>query len=367
VTFRQASRTYPGGKSPAVDQLDLDVEDGELVTLVGPSGSGKSTALRMLAGLEPIDTGEVMVGDEVVTGRPPKDRDLAMVFQSYALYPHMNVADNMGFPLRMRGVSRDERMRKVAQVAEVLGLTDYLGRRPRQLSGGQRQRVAMGRAIIREPHAFLMDEPLSNLDAQLRTQTRASLAELQARLGITTIYVTHDQVEAMTLGHRLAVLKDGLLQQFGTPRDLYDRPTNTFVAGFLGSPAMNLLTATVTADGLALAGASLPLERRVMAALGGQTEVMMGLRPEHVAIATTPPASTAIPAHVRLTEDQGSMAFVHVGLRGVEQGPAAGAPLVIRADATALPAVGQDVWLVPRLDRVHLFELDSGERIDPNA
>ncbi|MDQ6936499.1 MAG: ATP-binding cassette domain-containing protein [Actinomycetota bacterium] len=364
VTFRQASRTYPGGSAPAVDRLDLEIDDGELVTLVGPSGSGKSTALRMLAGLEPIDSGEVLVGDEIVTGRAPKDRDLAMVFQSYALYPHMNVANNIGFPLRMRGVPRAGRLAKVKEVAEVLGLADYLTRRPRQLSGGQRQRVAMGRAIIREPHAFLMDEPLSNLDAQLRTQTRASLAELQARLGITTIYVTHDQVEAMTLGHRLAVLKDGQLQQYGTPRDLYDRPRNTFVAGFLGSPAMNLLPATLSPEGLNLAGAALPLEGRVSTALADRTSVVMGLRPEHIDISSYPPAAPCVPARVRLTEDQGSMAFVHVSLLDSARPAGGGLPLIVSGDSMALPAVGQDVWLCPRMNCLHLFDVVSGSRID---
>ena len=253
VVFSQASRIYPGTTKPAVDKLDLTVNDGEFLVLVGPSGCGKSTSLRMLAGLEEIDTGSIRIGDKDVTNVAPKDRDIAMVFQSYALYPHMSVAENMGFALKIAGVAKEERERRVLEAAKLLDLEDYLDRKPKALSGGQRQRVAMGRAIVREPQVFLMDEPLSNLDAKLRVATRTQIAALQRRLGITTVYVTHDQVEAMTMGDRVAVLKDGLLQQVDTPRNLYEKPQNVFVAGFIGSPAMNLLTAPVV-SGKAMLG-----------------------------------------------------------------------------------------------------------------
>src|SRR6266498_1992493 len=250
VKFIDASRIYPGSTIPAVNQLNLDIEDGEFMVLVGPSGSGKSTALRMLAGLEDVDQGEIHIAGKDVSNSPPKDRDIAMVFQNYALYPHMSVAENMGFALKLKGVPKQERDAKVADVAKILGLEQFLNRKPKALSGGQRQRVAMGRAIVRSPKVFLMDEPLSNLDAKLRVETRANVAALQARLGTTTVYVTHDQVEAMTMGHRVAVLRDGKLQQCDTPRRLYDRPGNAFVAGFIGSPAMNLMRVPIAADGV---------------------------------------------------------------------------------------------------------------------
>ena len=255
VKYVSASRVYAKDAPPAVDALDLDVKDGEFMVLVGPSGSGKTTALRMLAGLEPLDGGRVEIGEKDVTFVPPKDRDIAMVFQNYALYPQKTVAENMGFALKMQGVHKDERDRRVREAARLLDLDDQLlDRKPKALSGGQRQRVAMGRAIVREPQVFLMDEPLSNLDAKLRVQTRSQIAELQRRLGITTVYVTHDQVEAMTMGHRVAVLSGGQLQQCATPRDLYDNPVNEFVAGFIGSPAMNLQTVPLTDGGARLAG-----------------------------------------------------------------------------------------------------------------
>ena len=274
VVFDKASRTYPGTTSPAVDQLELTVADGEFLVLVGPSGCGKSTSLRMLAGLEDVDTGSIRIGDRDVTHVAPKDRDIAMVFQSYALYPHMTVAENMGFALKIAGVSKDERARRVQDAAKLLDLEPYLDRKPKALSGGQRQRVAMGRAIVREPQVFLMDEPLSNLDAKLRVATRTQIAALQRRLGITTVYVTHDQVEAMTMGDRVAVLKDGLLQQVDTPRNLYDKPANAFVAGFIGSPAMNLVVAPVS-GGQASLGA---LKIAVPASAGASATV--GIRPE---------------------------------------------------------------------------------------
>src|SRR5919202_3380335 len=241
VSYDHATRTYEGTDIAAVDDLDLEIGDGELLVLVGPSGSGKSTALRMLAGLEPLNAGEIHIGDRDVSNVRPRDRDIAMVFQNYALYPQLSVAENMGFALKQHGVPKEERIKRVRETARILDLEPYLDRKPKNLSGGQRQRVAMGRAIVRHPAVYLMDEPLSNLDAKLRVQTRAEVAELQARLGVTTVYVTHDQVEAMTMGHRVAVLKDGVLQQVAPPGTLYHQPDNLFVAGFIGSPAMNLV------------------------------------------------------------------------------------------------------------------------------
>src|SRR5574338_1323279 len=252
VKFDQATRIYPGNDKPSVDRLDIDVADGEFLVLVGPSGCGKSTALRMLAGLEEVNSGRILIGDRDVTDLSPKDRDVAMVFQNYALYPHMTVADNMGFALKIAGVDKGEIRKRVEEAAKILDLEPYLERKPKALSGGQRQRVAMGRAIVRSPQVFLMDEPLSNLDAKLRVQTRTQIASLQRRLGVTTVYVTHDQTEAMTMGDRVALLKDGVLQQCDTPRHMYDKPANVFVAGFIGSPAMNLFEADVTEGGVRL-------------------------------------------------------------------------------------------------------------------
>jgi multiple sugar transport system ATP-binding protein len=301
VDYDQATRLYPGTPKPAVNELDLSVADGELLVLVGPSGSGKSTALRMLAGLEPLDDGRILIGGNDVSGVRPRDRDIAMVFQNYALYPNLDVSQNMGFALKQQGVPKEERLKRVRDVAKLLDLEPYLERKPRQLSGGQRQRVAMGRAIVRHPKVYLMDEPLSNLDAKLRVQTRAELVELQQRLAVTTVYVTHDQVEAMTMGHRVAVLRDGDLQQVDAPSTLYHEPANVFVAGFIGSPAMNMLPVSVDGS-VKIAGA----EIRIGQALGGPATI--GFRPETVTIGDDGP----IPARIRVVEDLGSEAFVHL-------------------------------------------------------
>jgi multiple sugar transport system ATP-binding protein len=308
VQFASATRLYPGTHQPAVAHLDLEIYDGELMVLVGPSGSGKSTALRLLAGLEPLDEGAVFIGDRDVSGVRPRDRDIAMVFQNYALYPQLTVAENMGFALKQHKVPREERTARVREVARVLDLEPFLDRKPKNLSGGQRQRVAMGRAIVRKPQVYLMDEPLSNLDAKLRVQTRAELAELQARLAVTTVYVTHDQVEAMTMGHRVAVLRDGVLQQCDTPHALYHEPANLFVAGFIGSPAMNLFSCA-SGQPIRIGGWALDLDTAVtsrLASFGGD-RVVVGFRPEAVHVGEGPLA-----AHIRTVEDLGAEAFVHV-------------------------------------------------------
>src|SRR5918995_2368321 len=282
VTFDNATRLYPGGTRPAVDKLNLEVADGEFLVLVGPSGCGKSTSLRMLAGLEEVNAGRILIGDRDVTDVPPKDRDIAMVFQNYALYPHMTVAENMGFALKIAGKPKSEIQQRVQEAAKILDLEDYLERRPKALSGGQRQRVAMGRAIVRQPQVFCMDEPLSNLDAKMRVQTRTDIAKLQADLGVTTVYVTHDQVEAMTMGDRVAVMKLGELQQVDTPLNLYDKPQNLFVAGFIGSPQMNLIKAKAGKDGQAQIGNYLvPVDPGAAKQLGqGHTNITVGVRPE---------------------------------------------------------------------------------------
>ncbi|GGM15124.1 ABC transporter ATP-binding protein [Nakamurella endophytica] len=355
VVYDEASRVYAGNPPVrAVDKLNLNISDGEFLVLVGPSGSGKSTALRMLAGLEDINEGRILIGGRDVTNVPPKNRDIAMVFQSYALYPHMTVADNMGFALKLRGVNKAEIAKKVREAAGLLDLERYLDRKPKALSGGQRQRVAMGRAIVREPSVFLMDEPLSNLDAKLRVETRANIAELQARLGTTTVYVTHDQVEAMTMGHRVAVLKDGILQQVDTPRTLYDRPNNVFVAGFMGSPAMNLLTAPLVSEGAKLGETVVPLPRELLAEASskGLTEVTFGVRPENFTL-----ASEGIPVTVDLVEELGADSFIH------GHGPD-GRRVVIRADARISLTNGSTIRAtVTDGDHIHLFDPTTGLRL----
>src|SRR5690348_14803510 len=277
VTYDGAQRLYPGSDRPAVDDLNLEIGDGEFMVLVGPSGCGKSTSLRMLAGLEEVTEGSIRIGERDVTNLPPKDRDIAMVFQNYALYPHMSVAENMGFSLKMAKVGKEERMQRVAEAAKMLDLEEYLERKPKALSGGQRQRVAMGRAIVRRPEVFLLDEPLSNLDAKLRVQTRTQIASLQRRLGTTTVYVTHDQVEAMTMGDRVAVLDHGKLQQVDTPHRLFTEPANRFVAGFIGSPTMNLHEVPRVNGHVVFGGYDVPIPR-LPASVNGR--VVIGFRPE---------------------------------------------------------------------------------------
>jgi multiple sugar transport system ATP-binding protein len=309
VRYDHATRTYEGTDVAAVNDLDLDIGDGELLVLVGPSGSGKSTALRMLAGLEPLDGGAIRIGDRDVSNVRPRDRDIAMVFQSYALYPQLTVAENMGFALKQAKVPKEERTKRVQEAARVLDLLPFLDRKPKALSGGQRQRVAMGRAIVRKPAVYLMDEPLSNLDAKLRVQTRTEVVELQNRLGVTTVYVTHDQVEAMTMGHRVAVLKDGVLQQCDTPRKLYHEPLNLFVAGFIGSPAMNLV-AVGEGRPLKLGDAELvPEEAAANAVHTAEGTITVGFRPEALRVGEGP-----LRAQVRTAEDLGSEVFVHVAV-----------------------------------------------------
>src|SRR5690606_26336659 len=314
-------RIYPGTDKPAVDRLDLEIGDGEFLVLVGPSGCGKSTSLRMLAGLEDVDTGAIYIDDREVTHLPPKARDIAMVFQNYALYPHMSVYDNMAFALKLRRTPKPEIDERVRRAARLLQLEDFLNRKPKALSGGQRQRVAMGRAIVREPQVFLMDEPLSNLDAKLRVQTRSQIATLQANPGPTTVYVTRDQIEAMTMGHRVAVLLDGVLQQVDTPRVLYDTPGNVFVAGFIGSPAMNIKTVPLTAQGAAVADMIVPLTREQMqaASTDGNGKVTIGFRPEDTQLVG--PNDGGLGILVELVEDLGAHANVygHATIDGVSE------------------------------------------------
>ena len=357
VKYVSATRVYAKDAPPAVDALDLDIKDGEFMVLVGPSGSGKTTALRMLAGLEPLDGGRIEIGAKDVTWVQPKDRDIAMVFQNYALYPSKTVAENMGFALKMQGVPRPERDRRVREAARLLDLDSaLLDRKPKALSGGQRQRVAMGRAIVREPRVFLMDEPLSNLDAKLRVQTRSQIAELQRRLGITTVYVTHDQVEAMTMGHRVAVLAGGKLQQCDTPRQLYDNPVNQFVAGFIGSPAMNLQTVPLTEGGARLAGSVLPLTAAVRTAAGqeGLRELVIGIRPEHLHLAD---GAGKIAGEVMLVEELGADALLHVRLAE------SGNQVVARAEGRRPPAPGQQVTFRVQPDDVFAFHPVTGARL----
>ncbi len=360
VNYLEASRLYPGNPVPAVNKLNLDVQEGEFMVLVGPSGSGKSTALRMLAGLEDVDQGAIHIGGKDVSHMPPKDRDIAMVFQNYALYPHMSVAENMGFALKLKGIGKEERRAKVVEAAKLLDLEAYLDRKPKALSGGQRQRVAMGRAIVREPSVFLMDEPLSNLDAKLRVETRANIAALQTRLETTTLYVTHDQVEAMTMGHRVAVLKDGLLQQVDTPRNLYDRPINSFVAGFIGSPGMNLRTAELVPGGARLGDAVIPLSRAVVdaASKANLSTITLGVRPEAFDVSTT---GEGVKLTAKLVEELGADAYVYGTLPGDEG--LHDKHFVVRFDGRIPPRIGETIQVQVRPDDEHAFHPETGERL----
>ncbi|OKL45896.1 ABC transporter ATP-binding protein [Boudabousia marimammalium] len=358
VTFDKATRVYPGADKPAVDKLDLKIEDGEFLVLVGPSGCGKSTSLRMLAGLEEVNAGRIFIGDTDVTDMQPKNRDIAMVFQNYALYPHMSVRDNMGFALKIAGVPKEEINERVEEAAKRLDLVEYLDRKPKALSGGQRQRVAMGRAIVRKPQVFLMDEPLSNLDAKLRVQTRTQIAALQRSLGVTTVYVTHDQTEALTMGDRIAVLKDGILQQVGTPEDMYDRPANEFVAGFIGSPAMNLAKFDVK-DGVAhLGGAHIPLSQATLDAMTAADEgkLTIGFRPESLEVVSAD-TSGAIPIVVDFVEELGSDSFVYGKLAGENT------DLIVRVAPRTAPHPGSTLYVRIKEGQSHLFSAATGTRL----
>jgi multiple sugar transport system ATP-binding protein len=360
VTFDKATRIYPGATRASVDKIDLEVADGEFLVLVGPSGCGKSTTLRMLAGLEEVNEGRILIGDRDVTDVPPKDRDIAMVFQNYALYPHMTVAENMGFALKIAGVGKEDRATRVLEAAKLLDLEPYLSRKPKALSGGQRQRVAMGRAIVRQPQVFLMDEPLSNLDAKLRVQTRTQIASLQRRLGVTTVYVTHDQTEALTMGDRIAVLKDGLLQQVGTPRDLYEKPNNVFVAGFIGSPAMNLFNAEIVDGGIAFGSSVVPVDRETLAHASAKT-VTVGVRPEDIVVSTTQGQGLAV--EVDLVEELGADGYLygHSEIEGKRT------DIVTRVDGRSHPSLGDTVYLTATPNHVHVFDTESGERLGNKA
>jgi multiple sugar transport system ATP-binding protein len=356
VELDRLTKTYAGKQRPAVDQVSIDIAPGELLVLVGPSGCGKSTALRMIAGLEEISSGELRIDGKRMNDVPPKDRDVAMVFQNYALYPHMSVFENMAFGLKLRKMPRPEIESRVRDTAKLMGLEPYLSRRPRELSGGERQRVALGRALVRRPRLFLFDEPLSNLDAKLRTQVRAEIARLHHQLGTTMIYVTHDQVEAMTLGQRIAVLEGGRLQQCADPLTIYRRPVNRFVAGFIGSPSMNFLTAKVAPDGAQVtvgpASFAIPPEwRAALQARAGQ-EVVLGVRPEHWRMTTGAGAAVGLAGRVAVREPLGNETLVHVDTAAGE--------VVVRLAQIEPPAVEEQVALVPDSANLHAFDPSSG-------
>ncbi len=357
VTFDKATRLFPGSERPAVDKLDIEIGDGEFLVLVGPSGCGKSTSLRMLAGLEDVNGGAIRIGDRDVTNLAPKDRDIAMVFQNYALYPHMTVGENMGFALKIAGEPKDKIAERVREAAKILDLEEYIDRKPKALSGGQRQRVAMGRAIVRSPQVFLMDEPLSNLDAKLRVQTRSQIAALQRRLGVTTVYVTHDQVEAMTMGDRVAVLKDGLLQQVDTPRRMYDHPNNVFVAGFIGSPAMNLLTVPVEGNSVKFGDGHIDVPRETVEKAGeGGREVTIGVRPEDMELVGD---GQGLKTTVNLVEELGADAYVY----GTADVNGQALDVIARVDGRKPPEKGATVNFAPKAGHLHLFSTTSGERL----
>ena len=370
VTFDHATRVYPGNDRPSVDALNLEIADGEFLVLVGPSGCGKSTSLRMLAGLEDVNEGRILIGDKDVTDVQPKDRDIAMVFQNYALYPHMSVHDNMGFALKIAGTPKDEIDKRVREAAKILGLTEYLDRKPKALSGGQRQRVAMGRAIVRKPKVFLMDEPLSNLDAKLRVQTRTQIASLQRSLGVTTVYVTHDQTEALTMGDRIAVLKDGVLQQVGTPREMYDKPANEFVAGFIGSPAMNLGRFTVSGDVATLGAAKIQLSKATLDAVAPEDggKVTIGFRPESLEVVSAEDEHS-IPVRLSFVEELGSDAYIYgelVGAEDSEEKLGSGedsSQVIVRVPPRTAPEPGETVYVRIKPGEEHIFSASTGKRL----
>ncbi|HWH32118.1 MAG TPA: sn-glycerol-3-phosphate ABC transporter ATP-binding protein UgpC [Egibacteraceae bacterium] len=389
VRFEEMGKSYPDGTS-AVTDFSLTIADGEFVVLVGPSGSGKSTVLRMVAGLESISSGRLLIGDRDVSDLPPRDRDIAMVFQSYALYPHMTVAENMGFALKLAKLPKEEIDARVRDAADILGLTEYLDRKPKALSGGQRQRVAMGRAIVRKPQAFLMDEPLSNLDAKLRVQMRAEIARIQDRLGVSTLYVTHDQVEAMTMGDRVAVLRRGRLMQVAPPQELYDRPDNLFVAGFIGSPAMNIAEATLEREGdelyaeLGTFRLDVPFQAlehypRVRDYAG--RKIALGMRPEHFSrIEGERPEGRVVRADVALVEALGAEVVMHFQtdaravvtadtreaadtdevIAELERQAREGQTFCARLDPHHVPKVGEVIELEFDTQHLHFFDLESG-------
>jgi multiple sugar transport system ATP-binding protein len=383
ITLEKLTKVYGDG-TRAVSELDLAIDDGEFVVLVGPSGCGKTSALRMVAGLEPITEGRVVIGGEVVNKLPPKDRDIAMIFQNYALYPHMSAYENMAFGLKLRGMKRDLRGERVRSAAQTLGLAEVLPKKPRTLSGGQRQRVAMGRAIVREPRAFLMDEPLSNLDAKLRVEMRAEIARLQRELNVTTIYVTHDQVEAMTLGDRVAIMRDGVLQQVAGPQELYDRPKNLFVAEFIGSPAMNLIGVDIMRSNGGLAARFgdnvLDVGERVLQARPGLRafegkRIILGVRPEDMEDAAFGEGQR-LPAVVDIREDMGSEVFIHFGMGGKpvvgedvkaavgeDAAEVKGSAWVARVDRDTKAAEEERIELTVDTNRLHFFDPATGDAI----
>jgi multiple sugar transport system ATP-binding protein len=383
ITLEKLTKVYGDG-TRAVSELDLEIDDGEFVVLVGPSGCGKTSALRMVAGLEPITSGRVLIGAEVVNKLPPKDRDIAMIFQNYALYPHMSAYENMAFGLKLRGMKRQRRTDRVTGTARTLGLAEVLPKKPRTLSGGQRQRVAMGRAIVREPRAFLMDEPLSNLDAKLRVEMRAEIARLQRELEVTTIYVTHDQVEAMTLGDRVAIMRDGVLQQVAKPQELYDRPRNLFVAEFIGSPAMNLVGADLAKSNggfdVKFGDTSLQVGERVLSSRPALRQfegrrLILGVRPEDIEDASFGNGAP-LKAVVDIREDMGSEVFVHFdpGAKmvagedikaavGEDAAEVKGSTWVARLDRDTSAVERERIELAVDTNRLHFFDPETGDAI----
>jgi multiple sugar transport system ATP-binding protein len=349
VRISNVRKSY-GSRLEVLKGVSVDIRDGEFLVLVGPSGCGKSTLLRMIAGLEEISSGEIAIGDQVINDLAPKDRDIAMVFQSYALYPHMTVEENMAFALKLKGMSRDEQRSRIARAAEILGLTPYLERRPKELSGGQRQRVAMGRAMVRNPAVFLFDEPLSNLDAKLRVAMRSEIKQNHARLKTTTVYVTHDQIEAMTMADRIVVMHDGHVEQIGTPLDLYDRPANLFVAGFIGSPAMNMLPGTLSADGFTAADGT-RIELGPAAVNASPRDVVLGIRPEHF-----PQNVSGHAAEILAVEPTGAETQVVTRFAGSE------VMIALRERITARP--GEHITISPLPGSLHLFDAGTGLRIN---